>query len=675
MGAQPETQTVRRSGAGLGRLVEPLLILFDNRSLTWLLGAFAALTLAEWGYVTALAVDAFRVHGSVAVGLVGFRLFVGSVGSVFNIPFLERHPSGRVLTAIAGTRAILVATSAVLAAAGASLVPLLILVGVDALVSAPYRPAQSAMLAVLARTPGEIAAAAAGLSTVKTLSQALGAIAGGFLLVVTTPSVVFGAAAAFMLAACLATRQFALTRIVVSDAGSSGSMRGLVHETLGVVRYPYVGGLLLVSGLRTFVRGMWIAIAVIASLRLLHAGSAGVGLLMLAAGIGALAAVPLSAALIGRSQIGRPTIMAFVACGIPLVVIAGVPVLDMALFLVAAWGVGMAVADVATFSLLHRLLDTPLLPRVTGAIESAKLALEGLGALVGPVLASTLGIRWALALAGLPLPAVVLVGRKLLHRLDDTASERTHVLALLHEVPFLESLDMAALESLAGRVTQLSVPSGSDVVRQGEQGDRFYVVKSGHADVLVDNFRVGSVATGDYFGERALLRDVPRMATIRACEPMELLVLPQADFLAALTGQVGTGSAPADVFSYPKATTLTRRQRVEILSRVSLLSHLELSSLRELADQGDVEQWAEGATIIRQGDEGDRFFVMLDGRAHVSAGDGVVHELRAGDQFGEIALLHDVPRRANVTAASRAVTLSLPRDAFVSAVRSRLIAG
>ena len=291
-------------------------------------------------------------------------------------------------------------------------------------------------------------------------------------------------------------------------------MRGLVHETLGVVRYPYVGGLLLVSGLRTFVRGMWIAIAVIASLRLLHAGSAGVGLLMLAAGIGALAAVPLSAALIGRSQIGRPTIMAFVACGIPLVVIAGVPVLDMALFLVAAWGVGMAVADVATFSLLHRLLDTPLLPRVTGAIESAKLALEGLGALVGPVLASTLGIRWALALAGLPLPAVVLVGRKLLHRLDDTASERTHVLALLHEVPFLESLDMAALESLAGRVTQLSVPSGSDVVRQGEQGDRFYVVKSGRADVLVDDFRVGSVATGDYFGERALLRDVPRMATI-----------------------------------------------------------------------------------------------------------------------------------------------------------------
>jgi CRP-like cAMP-binding protein len=670
-----EKTYVHKPIAGLGRLVEPFRILLDNRSATWLVGAFAAMTLAEWGYVTALAVDAFRLHGSVAVGLVGFRLFVASLGSVFNIPYLERHPSGRVLTTIGGARAVIIAASAVLAGTGSSFVALLVLVAADAVISAPYRPAQSALLPVLSRTPRELAAAAAGVSTAKTLSQALGAIAGGFLLVIVSPAAVFGGAAALMVVASLATRQFAGTPIRVSDAGSSGGVRSLVRDTLGVVRYPYVGGLLVVSGLRTFVRGMWIAIAVIASLRLLHAGSAGVGLLMLAAGIGALAAVPISAALIGRRQIGNPMILAFVACGIPLVIIAGVPVLYVALFFVAAWGVGMAVADVATFSLLYRLLDTPLLPRVTGAIESAKLALEGLGALVGPILASMLGIRWALIIAGLPLPAVVLVGRKLLHRLDDTASERTRILALLHGVPFLETLDMAALESLAGRVAQLSVPAGSDIVRQGEDGDRFYVVKSGIADVIVDGFCVGSVAGGGYFGERALLRNVPRMATVRSREPMDLLVLPQVDFVTALTGQVGAGTAPAAAHTYLAASELTRRQRVEVLSRVSLLSHLDLSSLRQLADQSEVEHWPEGAAIIRRGEQGDRFFVMLDGRAHVSAGDGAASELRAGDQFGEIALLHDVPRRADVVAASRAVTLSLPRDAFVSAVRSQVIAG
>jgi CRP-like cAMP-binding protein len=320
------------------------------------------------------------------------------------------------------------------------------------------------------------------------------------------------------------------------------------------------------------------------------------------------------------------------------------------------------------------LLDTPLLPRVTGAIESAKLALEGLGALVGPLLASTLGIRWALALAGLPLPAVVVIGRKLLHRLDSSASERTNILAVLHGVAFLEPLDMAALESLVARVTRLSVPAGTDIVRQGDEGDRFYVVRAGVADVFVDGFCVGSVEPGGYFGERALLRNVPRMATVRSREPMDLLVLPQADFLAALTGQVRTVTTPPEGRAYAGSPGLTRRQRLEVLSRVSLLSHLDASSLRDLAAHAEIEHWDEGASIIRRGEEGDRFYVLLEGRA-IAEGAQAVSELRPGDQFGEIALLYGVTRRADVTAASSAVTLSLARDAFVSAVRSRMLAG
>jgi CRP-like cAMP-binding protein len=335
----------------------------------------------------------------------------------------------------------------------------------------------------------------------------------------------------------------------------------------------------------------------------------------------------------------------------------------------------MAVADVATFSLLHRLLDTPLLPRVTGAIESAKLALEGLGALVAPVLASTIGIRWALAIAGLPLPLVVLIGRKLLHRLDATASGRSRILALLHGVPFLEPLDMAALESLAGRVTHESVPAGTDVVRQGEEGDRFYVVEAGTADVFVDGFRVGSVSPGGYFGERALLRNVPRMATVRARGPMELLVLPQVDFVTALTGHASAETSTAVPRPLVDTSMLTRRQRVDVLSRVSLLSHLDGNALRQLADHSEVERWPEGAAIIRQGEQGDRFFVLLDGRAAVLADSEAVSELYPGDQFGEIALLHGVPRRADVTATIPATTLSLPSDAFVSAVRSRVLSG
>jgi CRP-like cAMP-binding protein len=97
--------------------------------------------------------------------------------------------------------------------------------------------------------------------------------------------------------------------------------------------------------------------------------------------------------------------------------------------------------------------------------------------------------------------------------------------------------------------------------------------------------------------------------------------------------------------------------------------------LGALAVCGIIDQWPEGASIIRQGDKGDRFYVMLDGRAVVLVDAKPVSELRRGDQFGEIAVLHDVPRRADVVTSTPAVTLSLHRDDFAPAVRTRLIMG
>jgi CRP-like cAMP-binding protein/predicted MFS family arabinose efflux permease len=656
-------------------VAEPLQILLGNRSLTWLVVAFGALTIAEWGYVTALAVDAFRQEGAIAVGIVGFRLFFAAIGSVFSLPYVERHPGARTLTLIAGSRAVIVAVSAALAASGAPLFVLLILVALDAVVSGPYRPAQSTMLPVLARTPRELAASAAGISMVKTLAQALGAMGGGFLLVVTTPAVAFAAAAALLLMAAVVTLRFTGVSIPTPVAVQPSRMRERTRGTFDAIREPHVAGLLTVSGLRTFVRGMWMAIAVIASLRLLHAGSAGVGLLMMAAGVGSLIAVPLSGRLIDRSRLGTPTALALITCGIPLAVIGWVPKLDVALALVAAWGIGMAVADVATLSLLYRLLDVPLLPRVTALIESSKLALEGLGGLLAPLLVTTIGIRGALVAAACPLPVVVVTRWRMLHRLDASAGERTQVLTLLHGVPCLEPLDMASLGFVATAVVRLDVDGGIDLVRQGEPGDSFYVVRDGTADVLVDDFCVGSVAQGASFGERALLRNVPRTATVRSRGPMQLLTLSRDAFLTALTGHALAVGPTVDTRAHRDRSEWTEREKADQLARLNLFSHLDSGTLRELAQTATVEQWSAGATIIRQGDEGDRFFVMLEGTASVSVGEHAVGELHAGDQFGEIALLHGVPRTAGVTTSSQVTTLSLHRDDFVSAVRSRAILG
>jgi CRP-like cAMP-binding protein len=630
------------------------------------LAAFSALTFAEWAYVTALAIDAFRLGGAVAVGVVGLRLLAGAAASFASVALVERQAGRQLLSAIAAVRAAIVLASAALAASGAPLAPLVVLVMVDAVVAAPYRPAQAARLAASARTPTELAAAAAGTSTVKTLSQAVGAAAGGALLAVTTPATVFCIAGAVFIVAAVATVERGGARPRAARRARAGIA---ARETLQLIRTSHVGGIVVVSGLRSLVRGMWVALAVIVSLRLLHAGSAGVGLLMLAAGVGALTAVPLSTALITRSRIGTPTAVALIACGAPLAVVAGVPFLDVAVVFVVAWGVGMAVADVGASALLYRLLETPRLPRVTGVIESAKLALEGCGAFLAPVLASAFGVRAALVIAAAPLPIVVLAGWRMLHRVDALANERRQVLGLLHEVPCLEPLDVVSLEYLAASAARMQVASGSDVVRQGDPGDRFYVVVDGTADVLLDGYVVGAVGPGGSFGERALLRDEVRAATVRSTTPMHLLAIARADFLGAVD-EPGGARVPSVAL---RAGTV--RERADALARVSLFSHLGAEALGRLAAGSVVEHWPEGAAVVRQGEAGDRFYVVLDGQAIVESAGEVVAELRPGDQFGEIALLHDVPRRADVTAASSLTTLSLGRDDFLPAVRSRLVLG
>ena len=637
--------------------------------------AFAFVSTAEWAYVTALSVHALRRDGTIAVGFVGLRFFVGAVSSLIDTPSWLRRRGRNALAWISTARALGLAASAVLVAAGAPLAVLLVLLALDSAASGQYRPAQSRIVRFLARSPQELVASATGTSTVKTLSQALGGVAGGTLLAVTTPAVVFvGAAGLFVVAALLNFRVKTVRPVPDEKAhlAKAGPMLARFAETVAdaarVTRRSHLGGILVLSGLRTFVRGMWLAVAVIASIRLLHAGSTGVGLLMLAAGIGSLIAAPLSSLLIRRARVGTPAVVALVACGVPLAVVAGVPVFNLAMAVVVAWGAGMALADITTTSIVYRLVDTPMAPRVTGIIESTKLALEGLGGFLAPVLVLLIGVRGALWVAAVPLPLVAVAGWKMLHRMDATAGERAQLLELVHRVHWLHSLDVPSLENLVGRLAPVFVPTaGTDVVRQGDEGDLFYIVVSGSADVLVNGYVVGAVSRGDSFGERALLRDVPRMATVRSRSPMRLLALSRENFLAAVALADPDGAPAAIAFSAPDDRPWTRARLVDCLSRVSLLSHLGTTELGQLADGGVREEWPAGAFIVKRGDQGDCFYLLLQGQVVVVA-NGEEAELRPGDSFGEIAALHGVPRQADVMAATPALTFSVHRDDFLQFV-------
>jgi CRP-like cAMP-binding protein len=164
---------------------------------------------------------------------------------------------------------------------------------------------------------------------------------------------------------------------------------------------------------------------------------------------------------------------------------------------------------------------------------------------VAPVLVRELGARSAFVLVGFLLPVLTIAGFRRMRALDDLAAPTRQQL-LVDEVPMFAPLSLAAKERLATKLLPLDVRAGATVVRAGDVGDRFYVVDCGTVRIELDGGEKESGA-GEYFGEIALLRDVPRTATVTATTPARLYALERADFLAAVTGHALAEAAAHDV--------------------------------------------------------------------------------------------------------------------------------
>ena len=108
---------------------------------------------------------------------------------------------------------------------------------------------------------------------------------------------------------------------------------------------------------------------------------------------------------------------------------------------------------------------------------------------------------------------------------------------------FFRPLQLTTIEDLAGRLEDVHVTAGAEVVRQGEPGDCFFIVESGRLEALIDGVPVSELGPGDSFGEIALLRDVPRTATVRATADATLVSLAQDEFLSAVTGHTDSAAA------------------------------------------------------------------------------------------------------------------------------------
>lgn len=626
----------------------------------------ALVYVTSFAVTTALAIYGLEVAGALGAGLAGARVIPAAAAGVFGGRVAGRGRPGSVLLGVLIGQLLAVGAIACALYAGAPFGVVLALAAVDAVLSVPYRPAQARLLPTMARTPSELTALAARLSNVKGASQVIGALAGALAMDAA------GARAAFVLATLMLALAAGGSLLVVRRVqgqthapAAAGALRGGGGFRIA----SGVGRVMAVWGVRSFGRGLWLTMTTVVAIELIGVGESGVGLLMAASGIGVLAGFPASRLLVGHHSLLRPLAAALALSGAPLLLIAAVPEPVPALAAVSLWGFGTALADATLSSLLFRIVSGRDLPPVVGVTESLKLGLAGAGALAVPLLVGLLGIRGAIAfIAALPFALLALEWRGL-REVDETAGRRVKRVELLGRVPLLQTLRVDALEHAAAALVPVGVPAGAEVVRQDDShARRFFMVEDGMADVLVDGWLVSTLGPGSSFGEKALLRPVPRAATVRARTPLRLQALDRQAFLAATTG-AQDGTIPEPEAAEPRAPALT-----EVLRSVPLLAGLEQPALDEITMVGREVLVGPGEDVVRQGEPGDRFYVVLEGSAAVIVGERIVRTLAPADHFGEIALLHDTPRTATVRGLTDLRLFSIDRETLAAVQPSALTA-
>jgi len=272
------------------------------------------------------------------------------------------------------------------------------------------------------------------------------------------------------------------------------------------------------------------------ALDLLDVGNAGVGFLNSAVGIGGLLGALAAAALVGRRKLAADFGLGIFIWGVPIALVAIWPNQAFALVLLAIVGIGNTLVDVSGMTLLQRSAPEEVLARVFGVLESLLLLTTGLGAVFAPVLLHWFGTRGALIVAGALLPLLVVPAWPRLTAIDRAATVSGDRLDALRANPIFAPLPEATLERLGAALDEVSIPAGAEVMHQGDRGDRFYLIRSGTFDVEVDGKQAQQLGSGDSFGEIALLRDIPRTATVRARGNADVYALERREFLNAVTG-------------------------------------------------------------------------------------------------------------------------------------------
>jgi MFS family permease len=504
--------------------------------------AWGAAIAAEWAHFVALGVFAYQEGGTAAVGIAGLvRLLPAAAVAPFAASLGDRFRRERFLLTLT-----LLGAGALAASAAAAFADDRVLVfafaSVVGLASTLIRPALQALLPSLARTPEELIASNGATSTVESVGTLVGpVIAGVFVSIADVAAVFVLGACALVVGAVLLVRVKVESRVGLATEIDRESLRRMITDGFRTV--VRTRSARLVVGLivaQTFVRGCLNVLIVVAAFQVFDGGAAQVGYLTAAVGAGGLIGAIGAMTLRG----GRLAVLfglSLVFWGVPITLMAVRPYLGAAVVLLAIVGAANSVEDVAVFTLLQRLVPNQMLARVLGLVWGLAMGGVAVGSIAAPVVVRAIGPRPGFVFVGSILPLLALLAYRKLIEIDRTVAPAPE-LELIDRVPLFAPLSIAKKEQVAANLLPVSVSAGEVVIQAGDAGDRFYIVRDGELDIDAGG-RHRTAHEADYFGEIALLRDVPRTATVKASVDSKLYALRRADFLSALTGHSAARAA------------------------------------------------------------------------------------------------------------------------------------
>ena len=501
---------------------------------------------SEWAHFVALGVFAYQDGGTAAVGVAGLvRLLPAAFVAPFAATLGDRFRRERFLLTLTLLGAAALAGSAA-AAFAHSRVLVFALAAVVGLTSTLIRPALQALLPSLARTPAELIAANGATSTVESIGTLVGPVLAGALVSIADVAAVFVVgAAALLVGAVFLARVKVESRVVLSPDPDRQKLRQLLTDGFrAVARAPSARLVLGLIVAQTFVRGCLNVLIVVAAFEVFDGGAAQVGYLTAAVGAGGLVGALGAMTLEGR-RLAVPFGLSLVFWGVPIALLAPQPYFGAAVVLLAVVGAANSVEDVAVFTLLQRLVPNQVLTRVLGLTWALAMGGVAIGSIAAPAVVNAIGARPAFLLVGAILPLLALVTYPKLVDIDRKVVPSPQ-LELVDRVPMFAPLSIATKEQVAACLLPVSVPAGDVVIRAGDPGDRFYIVSEGELDIDAGG-RHATAQASDYFGEIALLRDVPRTATVTAAVDSKLYALLRDDFLSAVTGHFAAHAAGEEI--------------------------------------------------------------------------------------------------------------------------------